>query len=64
VGWTHTPADWLRCYQYNVSLNGEPIVAGADKPYNTITMDRLPLLSAYRLESEGQVLYNTYNLLL
>lgn len=63
VGWTHTPADWLRCYQYNVRLNGEPIVVGADKPYNTITMDRLPLLGAYRLEQKGEVRYNTYNLL-
>lgn len=64
VGWTHTLADWLRCYQYNVRLNGQPILVGADKPYNTIAMERLPLLAAYRLtNAEGEVLYNTYNLL-
>ncbi|MBO5685959.1 MAG: hypothetical protein J6R73_05170 [Alistipes sp.] len=64
VGWTHDPAEWLRCYQYNTRLNGQPILVGADKPYNTITLDRLPLLAAYRLKTnDGKVLYNTYNLL-
>lgn len=63
AGWTHTPADWLRGYQYNVTANGQPIVIGADKPYNTIIMDREPVLEAYRLEDEEGVFYNTYNLL-
>ncbi len=64
VGWTHTPADWLRCYQYNTRINGQPTVIGADKPYTTISMDRLPLMGAYRLTTpSGEVLYNTYNLL-
>lgn len=26
AGWTHDPTDWLRCYQYNVKLNGQPYV--------------------------------------
>lgn len=63
AGWTHTPADWLRGYQYNVTANGQPILIGADKPYNTVTMEREKVLKAYRLEDEEGVFYNTYNLL-
>ena len=63
AGWTHTPADWLRGYQYHVTANNQPIVIGADKPYNTIVMDRKPVLAAYRLEDSEGVFYNTYNLL-
>jgi len=63
AGWTHDPTGWLRCYQYNVKLNGQPYVIGADKPYNTVCMDQLNQLRAFRLEEHGEVLYNTYNLL-
>ena len=63
AGWTHDPTDWLRCYQYNVKLNGQPYVIGADKPYNTVCMDQLNQLKAFRLEENGEVIYNTYNLL-
>lgn len=63
AGWTHTPADWLRGYQYNVTASGQPILIGADKPFNTVAMDRKPLLAAYRLEDSEGVFYNTYNLL-
>lgn len=63
AGWTHTPADWLRGYQYNVTANGQPILIGADKPYNTVAMDREEVLEAYRLEDDKGVFYNTYNLL-
>ena len=63
AGWTHTPADWLRGYQYNVTANGQPILIGADKPYNTVAMDREEVLEAYRLEDDKGVFYNTFNLL-
>ena len=64
VGWTHEPTDWLRCYQYNVTLNGQPYVVGADKPYNTICMDNRNQLAAYCLQDkDGKLVYNTYNLL-
>lgn len=63
AGWTHDPTDWLRCYQYNVKLNGQPYVIGADKPYNTVCMDQLKQLKAFRLEENEEVVYNTYNLL-
>ncbi len=63
VGWTQDPADNLRCYQYNVSLNGQPIRINADKPQCTVDMTGRPVLQAYRIEHAGQVVYNTYNLL-
>ena len=63
AGWTHTPTDWLRCYQYHVTMNGQPYVIGADKPYNTICLDQLPMLAAYRLTDTEGTFYNTYNLL-
>lgn len=63
AGWTHDPTDWLRCYQYNVKLNGQPYVVGADKPYNTVCMDQLNQLKAFRVEEGEDIIYNTYNLL-
>ncbi|MCD7900359.1 MAG: hypothetical protein LUH22_10940 [Bacteroides sp.] len=63
VGWTQDPTDDLRCYQYNVSLNGTPLLIGNDKPEVTVDMTNKPLLDAYRIEHQGQVIYNTYNLL-
>lgn len=63
AGWTHTPADWLRCYQHGVRMNGQPYIIGAEKPYNTIPLEDKPLLAAYRLVDGEEVIYNTYNLL-
>ena len=63
AGWTPYPTDWLRCYQYNVQMNGQPYIIGSSKPYNTICMDQLEQLKAYRVEVDGEVVYNTYNLL-
>lgn len=63
IGWTQDPTDDLRCYQYNVSLNGTPIRISNNKPEITVDMTDKPILEAYRLEHKGKVLYNTYNLL-
>ncbi|KAA6329550.1 hypothetical protein EZS27_021655 [termite gut metagenome] len=63
LGWTQDPAADLRCYQYNVTLNGKPVLINADKPHLTVDMTDKPLLSAYRFEHNGEVFYNTYNLL-
>ena len=64
LAWTFRPEEWLRCYQYNITLDGQPAFVGAAKPYNTILLDQKAQLSAYRLvEDDGTVLYNTYNLL-
>ena len=63
-GWTQRPTEWLRCYQYNVKMDGHPVVIGAAKPYNVVTLDQSPTLAAYRLiDNDGAVLYNTFNLL-
>jgi hypothetical protein len=63
LGWTQDPADDLRCYQYNVTLNGKPVLMNADKPFLTVDMSGKPILHAYRFEHAGEVVYNTYNLL-
>ena len=64
AGWTQRPTEWLRCYQYNVKMDGLPYVIGAAQPYNVVPMDEKPILGAYRLvDEDGSVLYNTYNLL-
>ena len=64
LAWTFRPEEWLRCYQYNITLDGQPAFVGAAKPYNTVLLDQNAQLAAYRLtEDDGTVLYNTYNLL-
>jgi hypothetical protein len=63
IGWTQDPADDLRNYQYNVTLNGKPIRINADKPWLTVDMTGKPILSAYRFELNNEIIYNTYNLL-
>ncbi len=64
LAWTFRPEEWLRCYQYGITLDGIPAFVGAAKPYNTVVLDRKAQLFAYRLvEDDGTVLYNTYNLL-
>lgn len=64
LAWTFRPEEWLRCYQYNITLDGQPAFVGAAKPYNTVLLDQKAQLAAYRLvEDDGTVLYNTYNLL-
>ncbi|MCR4824205.1 MAG: hypothetical protein K5849_02490 [Bacteroidales bacterium] len=64
LAWTFRPEEWLRCYQYNISLDGQPAFVGAAKPYNTVLLDQKAQLAAYRLvEDDGTVLYNTWNLL-
>lgn len=64
LAWTFRPEEWLRCYQYDVSLDGQPVFVGAAKPWNTVPLDQKAQLGAYRLvEDDGTVLYNTWNLL-
>ena len=64
AGWTHTPTDWLRCYQHQVTMDGQPYVIGAEKPYNTVCLEQKEQLKAFRLTTdEDSVIYNTYNLL-
>ncbi len=63
IGWREVnPAD-MRNYQYNVSLNGEPVFIGKKNPALTVDMTNKPLLDAYRFTDGGKVIYNSYNLL-
>ncbi len=63
LGWTQYPKDDMRCYQYNVSLNGQAVLFQSDRPYLTVDMQDQEVLKAYRFEYEGKPVYNTYNLL-
>jgi hypothetical protein len=63
VGWNQDPTDDFRGYQYNVQLNGKPILIHSDQPRLTVDMDGKPILSAYRFEHQNQTVYNIYNLL-
>lgn len=63
LGWSPNPTDQLRCYQSNVSLNGESTLMNADKPHLTVNMNGSALLNAYKFNYKGHTIYNTYNLL-
>ncbi|MBE5876454.1 MAG: hypothetical protein E7290_06160 [Lachnospiraceae bacterium] len=63
VEWTPEPNNALRCNQANVTVNGEQIVVALENPYNTVDLTGTEALKAYKLESGGKVIYNTYNLL-
>ncbi len=64
VGWTHYPTAWLRCYQSNVTLNGEPVTIGTERAENTIDITSLPQLNAFKVDLPGGAsVYNTYSLL-
>lgn len=63
LGWTQDPTSQLRCYQAGVTCNGSPILLNADMPDITVDMTDKPLLSAFKVEYKGKIIYNTYNLL-
>lgn len=63
VEWTPEPNNALRCNQANVTVNGEQITVAEENPYNTVDLTGTEALKAYKLESNGKVVYNTYNLL-
>lgn len=60
IGWTQDPTDDQRSYQYNLTLNGKPLMMDAERPWLTVDMTGKELLKAYKLE-DGR--YNLYNLL-
>ena len=63
IGWSGAPRQWVRGYQYNVTLNGKPYSINSEAPYKTVDLTEKPLLNAYRIEYNGEIIYNTYNLL-
>ncbi len=48
IGWRDVNPGDMRNYQYNVSLNGEPVLIGKKNPASTVDMTNKPLLDAYR----------------
>lgn len=58
--WTRYPLPSLRCYSHNLTHNGTPL---APESHATVALEGKKLLNAYRLEQNGEVIYNTYNLL-
>ncbi len=63
IGWTQDPSKYLRCYQAGVELNGKPYIIGNENPENTILLDSISYLGAFRLMDKSEVIYNVYNLL-
>jgi hypothetical protein len=63
IGWQDVSTHEMRNYQYNVSLNKNPVFVSEKHPSFTVDLANEPLLDAYRFEHEGKVFYNTYNLL-
>lgn len=63
IGWRDVPPPEMRNYQYNVSLNKESLQISREDPESTVDLTGKAALDAYRFESKGDVLYNTYNLL-
>lgn len=48
IGWTQDPTDDERCYQANLSLNGNPLVIQKDKPWLTVDLTGRPVLDSIR----------------
>ncbi len=63
VEWTVNPDTALKCNQANVTVNGEHIIVAEDNPYNTVDISGTEAIKAYKIEKDGNVIYNTYNLL-
>ncbi len=77
IGWTPAPANSLRCYSANITVNytytdedgkeqKETInnyQMDADAPYDNVDITGKDALNAYRIESGDKVIYNVYNLL-
>lgn len=63
IGWTNYPKTWLKCYQAGFTLNGRQYHAGSRMPENTVCIDSVEAVNAFRTIVEGDTIYNTYNLL-
>ncbi|MBK8966045.1 MAG: hypothetical protein IPM36_05075 [Lewinellaceae bacterium] len=63
IGWKDLPPPHTRNYQFGNRINGRPLSIGTNDPECTVEMAGKSILDAYRIEENGNVLYNTYNLL-
>ncbi|GEC72670.1 hypothetical protein SAMN05443543_105126 [Flavobacterium flevense] len=63
LGWNDNIPKETRNYQYQVSLNNNPVFIEKKNPASTVDMSNLAVLDAYRFNFNGKTIYNTYNLL-
>lgn len=63
LGWTKYPEASLKCYQYQVSRNGQPVALGGQEAPETVQLKGKKALEAYLFEWEGQRCVNVGNLL-
>lgn len=76
IGWTPDPDPALRCYSGNITVQYDYEEAGeqkqvvkqryqmdADQPYVNVDITDTKAMDAYRLDYEGETIYNVYNLL-
>ncbi|MBN1181608.1 MAG: hypothetical protein JXB49_04915 [Bacteroidales bacterium] len=63
LGWRDKPPMYMRCYQNNVTMNGRQVKISKDDPSLSIDMSGKEVLDAYCFKYNGDLYYNTYNLL-
>lgn len=63
LGFTPRPVPYNRYYIYNVTHNGVKAQMQSRQPQVVADMAGKPILDAYRVEHNGKVIYNTYNIL-
>lgn len=62
IRWTRDASD-VRCFQSNITLNGEPIIIDDTRRELSLILDDSPLLDAYKFEYNDKSYYNFSNLL-
>lgn len=60
--WTRDVSS-TRCYQSNVTLNGQPVTIDRDRPALSADITGTPLLCAYKVDIDGHTIYNIPNLI-
>ncbi len=63
IAWTKYPPASLKCYQSNVLYNDEPVIIAGEGAKETVCMDGKEVKRAYKINVDGNDIYNTYNLL-
>ena len=63
LGWTRYPEASLKCYQYQVSQNGRPVILGGKSAAETVQLEGKGALEAYIFNWSGKRCVNVGNLL-
>ena len=63
LSWRDIPPLEMRNYQYQITLNDQPVIISSKTAYATVDLNHKPLLNAYLIKQNSKVIYNTYNLL-